>query len=145
MLCIGDKELVKGGNEGALNGRFDFGLPLATGGLCLDVLNLQPSALSRCMRPLRPDSRIGWLLRRPLGWVRLGQFCVVSGVSPIWLSVHLCQQMREDGKFKNLANKAASFLFFPSGNLCQYQRRNEMHNVEFSGSGKRSLHESAGT
>ena len=128
-------ELVKGGNGSTPNGTHDAGFFSLLRPIAVRGLTCTPRSILR-NRPSQAGTRDGRLLCRP---VRIGSawsFCVVSGVSPIWLSVHLFQQVREDGKFKNLANKTASFLFFPSGNLCQYFGLREMHNVKVRGASR---------
>lgn len=128
MLCIGANELVKGGNESALDGKHDAGLSIAGAFAVVGLTCTLRIILNN--RPLRQASRFGRLLRRPTGIGLAGSFCVVSGSSPIWLSAHQLPLAREDGKFKKWVNKLSSFLFFPSGNLCQYRFGLGMHNVK---------------
>lgn len=80
-------------------------------------------------RPKQAATHLGWLLRCLLRRAWLGQFCVVSGGSPIWLSAHGLQPVREDGKFKNLANTMPPLWFPIGGNNYQQRWRNQMHNV----------------
>jgi hypothetical protein len=110
-LCSRSTRIGEGGNDSASNVMHNSGVsckgPIAMYGLtCATriICNNRPRQVTACN---------GRLLRRPLGWARLGRFCVIPGGSPIWLSYPLLLQGRGDGKFKNWDIINPPFFEFP--------------------------------
>ncbi len=61
--------------------------------------------------PHQAGTRFGRLKTSVCEDRRQSPFCVASGGSPIWLSDHPFQRVREDGKFKNLVMVGLLFGF----------------------------------
>lgn len=89
---------MKGGNESALHVIHIAGVSLAGPGAVHGLT--YALRIIQNIGPDRAGTRSGRLMTAACEGRRHRPFCVVSGSSPIWLSAHLFQQVREDGKFK---------------------------------------------